>query len=175
MKTRFSLCLVLFLSLTACGGLPKGIDPVSGFDVQRYLGTWYEIARLDHRFERGLSNVSAEYSLKDNGEIRVINRGYNVEDEKFTEAQGRARFAGDSNQGYLKVSFFGPFFGSYVVFDLDDDYSRAYVAGDDRSYLWFLSRTPTVSKTDLDAFVANARDLGFPVEQLIFVDQTLAK
>jgi len=175
MKNRLVACLILVFSLTACGGLPKGIDPVDGFDVQRYLGTWYEVARLDHRFERGLSNVSAQYSLKDNGEIRVVNRGYNVDDKAFTEAEGRARFARDADEGYLKVSFFGPFFGSYVVFDLDADYSRAYVAGDDRSYLWFLSRTPTVSEEQMDAFVNRARTLGFPVEQLIFVDQSLAR
>jgi len=175
MKNRIALSLVLSFLLTACSGLPKGIEPVNNFDVQRYLGTWYEIARLDHRFERGLSNVSAEYSLKDNGEIRVLNRGYNMEDEEFTDAEGRARFGRDTDEGYLKVSFFGPFFGSYVVFNLDEDYRRAYVAGDDRSYLWFLSRTPTVSDAEMDAFVSAAKALDFPVEQLIFVDQSLAR
>lgn len=175
MKNRFLLCILLSLSLTACAGLPKGIDPVANFDVQRYLGTWYEVARLDHRFERGLSNVSAEYSLKDNGDIRVVNRGYDIEDEEFTEVVGRAKFGGDTDEGFLKVSFFGPFFGSYVVFDLDESYQRAYVSGDDRSYLWLLSRTPTVSKEQMDAFVAKTKILGFPVEELIFVDQSLAK
>lgn len=109
------------LLLSACStGLPKGITPVQDFEVDRYLGTWYEIARLDHRFERGLSNVSAEYSLKDNGKIRVINKGLD-EDGEWNEAEGRARFARDEDEGYLKVSFFGPFFGTYAVFNLDED------------------------------------------------------
>ncbi|ASJ74836.1 lipocalin family protein [Granulosicoccus antarcticus] len=161
------------LLLSACaGGLPKGITPVQNFEVDRYLGTWYEIARLDHRFERGLSNVSAEYSLKDNGQIRVLNKGLD-ENGEWSEAEGRARFAREQDEGYLKVSFFGPFFGTYAVFDLDENYTQAYVAGDDRSYLWFLSRTPTVSDEQKQAFIAQADAMGFPVGELIFVDQGL--
>ena len=174
--TGFGRLLASFASallLSACaGGLPKGINPVQNFDVDRYLGTWYEIARLDHRFERGLTNVSAEYSLKDNGQLRVINRGLD-EDGKWSEAEGRAKFAREKDEGYLKVSFFGPFFGTYAVFDLDEDYSRAYVAGDDRSYLWFLSRSPDVSEAQKQEFVDKAQALGFPVNELIFVDQGL--
>ncbi len=161
------------LLLSACaGGLPKGITPVQNFEIDRYLGTWYEIARLDHRFERGLTNVSAEYSLKDNGQIRVLNKGLD-ESGEWSEAEGRAKFAREKDEGYLKVSFFGPFFGTYAVFNLDEDYSQAYVAGDDRSYLWFLSRTPTVSEAQKQAFVDKAQALGFPVDELIFVDQGL--
>lgn len=166
-----SLSSVLMLSACAAG-LPKGITPVQDFEIDRYLGTWYEIARLDHRFERGLTNVSAEYSLKDNGQIRVLNKGID-ENGEVSEAQGRAKFARDQDEGYLKVSFFGPFFGTYAVFDLDEDYSQAYVAGDDRSYLWFLSRTPTVSEAQKQAFLDKARALDFPVEELVFVDQGL--
>ncbi len=161
------------LLLSACASsLPKGITPVQNFDVDRYLGTWYEIARLDHRFERGLTNVSAEYSLKDNGQIRVLNKGLD-ENGEWSEAEGRAKFAREKDEGYLKVSFFGPFFGTYAVFNLDQDYSQAYVAGDDRSYLWFLSRTPTVNDEQKQAFVDQAQALGFPVDELIFVDQGL--
>lgn len=171
--------LKLFPALTAllllgCGSLPKGIDPVSGFDSDRYLGTWFEIARLDHRFERGLTNVSAQYSVRDDGEIQVVNRGYNESKRQWQEAVGRARFARDKDEGFLKVSFFGPFFGSYVIFDLDDNYQRAYVAGDDRDYLWFLSRSPTVSQEQRDEFVTRASILGFDVGELIFVDQSLS-
>ncbi len=161
------------LLLSACAsGLPKGITPVQNFEVDRYLGIWYEIARLDHRFERGLTNVSAEYSLKDNGQIRVLNKGRD-ENGEWSEAEGRAKFAREKDEGYLKVSFFGPFFGTYAVFNLDEDYSQAYVAGDDRSYLWFLSRTPTVNDEQKQAFVDQAKALGFPVDELIFVDQGL--
>ncbi len=174
--TRFGRLLATLsatLLLSACaGGLPKGITPVQNFEVDRYLGTWYEIARLDHRFERGLTNVSAEYSLKDNGQIRVTNKGRDEKGE-WSEAEGRAKFAREKDEGYLKVSFFGPFFGTYAVFNLDEDYSQAYVAGDDRSYLWFLSRTPTVNDEQKQAFVGQAQALGFPVDELIFVDQGL--
>lgn len=161
--------------LSACAsGLPKGITPVQDFEVDRYLGTWYEIVRLDHSFERGLSNVTARYSLMDDGRIQVINRGLQ-EDGEWSEAEGTARFARDRDVGYLEVSFFGPFYGTYAVFELDEDYTRAYVAGDDRSYLWFLSRTPEVSDEQIEAFVARAEAEGFPVEELIFVDHSLAE
>ncbi|WP_445468635.1 lipocalin family protein [Marinobacter shengliensis] len=122
----FALLTTLLLLLSGCTGLPKGIEPITGFDQDRYLGTWYEIARLDHSFERGLSQVTAEYTLNNDGSIKVINRGYNAEKGEWKEAQGRAKFVGDSNVGHLKVSFFGPFYGSYVVFGLDEDYSTAY-------------------------------------------------
>ncbi|WP_082888473.1 lipocalin family protein [Marinobacter sp. LQ44] len=121
----FALLTTLLLLLTGCTGLPKGIEPVTGFDQDRYLGTWYEIARLDHSFERSLSQVTADYTLNDDGSIKVINRGYNAEKGEWKEAQGRAKFVGDSEVGHLKVSFFGPFYASYVVFELDDDYSTA--------------------------------------------------
>lgn len=165
--------LLLGMALAGCAGLPTGIDPVKPFDAQRYLGTWYEIARLDHRFERGLSNVSATYSQRDNGQIRVVNQGFNSAEDEWTQAEGRAKFVRSDSEGYLKVSFFGPFYGSYVVFDLDADYQQAFVAGNDRSYLWYLSRSPTVSEAQKQAFLIKTKQLGFPVDELIFVDQSL--
>jgi apolipoprotein D and lipocalin family protein len=160
------------MGLASCTSLPEGIEPVSGFDSDRYLGTWYEIARLDHSFERGLTNVRAEYSLNDDGSIKVINRGYNAEEEQWEEADGRAVFVEDENTGHLKVSFFGPFYASYVVFELDkDEYSYAYVTGYDRDYLWFLSRTPEVSEEAIKAFRDRARAEGFDLEELILVGQ----
>lgn len=172
MRFRLVLILLSAVLINACSSLPKGIDPVQSFDVQRYLGTWYEIARLDHRFERGLSNVSAEYVMQDDGQITVINRAFDDSEQVPSEATGKAKFARNTDEGFLKVSFFGPFYGSYVVFNLDDDYSRAYVAGNDRSSLWFLSRTPTVSEQEREAFVSTAQSLGFNVDELIFVDQS---
>ena len=152
-------------------GLPEGIEPVSGFESDRYLGTWYEIARLDHSFERGLTNVRAEYSRNDDGSIKVINRGYNAEEEKWEEADGRAVFVEDENTGHLKVSFFGPFYASYVVFELDKkEYSYAYVTGYDRDYLWFLSRTPEVSEGAIEAFRERVIEEGFDLEELIIVE-----
>lgn len=158
--------------LAGCTSVPDGIDPVNGFEADRYLGTWYEIARLDHSFERGLSNVSAEYRRNDDGSLAVINRGYNAESGEWEQADGRAVFVEDESTGHLKVSFFGPFYASYVVFELDDeDYSYAYVTGYNRDYLWFLSRTPEVSDEALQAFRARARAEGFDLNELIVVDQ----
>jgi apolipoprotein D and lipocalin family protein len=167
--------VALFLTallFSGCTGLPKGVEPVRGFELERYLGTWYEIARLDHVFERGLDRVSARYTLRDGGGVRVVNRGYSSEKQAWEEVVGKAYFVGDSDEAYLKVSFFGPFYGSYVVFELDrENYQYAFVSGPDRSYLWLLSRTPTVSTGLMDYFVQRARELGFDTDSLIFVDQ----
>lgn len=171
MKTGLAVIVLLFL-MTGCTGVPKGIEPVTGFDQRRYLGTWYEIARLDHSFEEGLSQVTAEYSLNNDGSIKVINRGYNAEAGEWKEAEGRAVFVGDSDVGHLKVSFFGPFYASYVVFELDDQYTTAYITGYDRDYLWLMSRTPEVSDEVLDAFKERAEAEGFELGELIVVEQS---
>ncbi len=161
------------LTLAACTGLPEGVEPVQGFEPDRYLGKWYEIARLDHSFERGLTRVTAEYSRRDDGGIRVLNRGYDAESGEWEEAEGKAFFVRGDDEGYLKVSFFGPFYGAYVVFGLDqDDYRYSFVSGPDRSYLWLLARTPTVEQAVIDRFVAAAGSLGYPTDELIFVDQS---
>lgn len=167
--TRF--LLVIALSLTsACTGLPEGVNPVDEFNTDRYLGKWYEIARLDHSFERGLSRVTAEYSRRDDGGLDVVNRGYAQAKDKWEEAEGRAYFAADKDKGHLKVSFFGPFYGSYVVFELDKEhYQYAFVAGYNKSYLWLLSRTPTVSSQLVDRFTHRSKQLGFDTDKLIFV------
>lgn len=157
--------------LSGCAVAPDGVKPVSGFELDRYLGTWYEIARLDHRFERGMSNVTASYSLRDDGGVKVVNRGYLADKQEWDTADGKAFFVGDENVGQLKVSFFGPFYGGYNVIALDKDgYQYSMVAGPDRSYLWILSRTPALDPTTLAALVDQAADLGFPVDELIYVD-----
>lgn len=162
---------VIFLA--ACTGLPEGISPVKTVDVDQYAGTWYEIARLDHSFERGLSDVSAEYQIQDDGSLKVINRGYSAEEGAWEEAEGRAVFVDENRTGHLKVSFFGPFYASYVIFRLDsENYQYAFITGFDRDYLWFLSRTPTVSEKALDDFRAVAKAEGFNLDELIIVDQS---
>ena len=167
---RWSLIAGLVV-LSGCTGLPEDIEPVTGFDGDRDLGTWYEIARLDHSFERGLTNVRAEYSRNDDGSIKVINRGYNAEEEQWEEADGRAVFVEDKATGHLRVAFVGPFYASYVVFELDkDEYSYAYVTGYDRDYLWFLSRTPEVSEEAIEAFRERVIEEGFDLEELIIVE-----
>lgn len=162
---------LLGLFLTGCLGIPESVTPVQGFQLDRYLGTWYEIARLDHSFERGLSNVTAQYSMRDDGGVAVLNRGYADDDGEWEEARGKAYFVNEADQGYLKVSFFGPFYGAYVIFELDqDDYNYAFVSGPNTDFLWFLSRTPTVPQALLDEFMAQAEQRGFATEEIILVN-----
>jgi len=165
----------LLLMVGACTGLPEGIQPVNSLDTERYLGTWYEIARLDHSFEAGLSRVTAKYEKRDDGSLKVINRGYNAEKSEWKEAEGRAVFVDEDNNGHLKVSFFGPFYASYVIFELDDQYQQAYITGYNRDYLWFLSRSPTVSDESMAEFRETAIDAGFDLQELIVVDHSAVK
>ncbi len=165
-----NLWIVAYCLLSGCLTVPDGIEPVDNFELNRYLGKWYEIARLDHSFERGLEAVSAEYSLRDDGGIRVINSGRNTDTQTNQEAEGRAYFVEQPNLGYLKVSFFGPFFGSYVIFELDENYQYAFIAGNTTNYLWLLARTPEVSQELVNQFISRATQLGFDTSQLIFVD-----
>lgn len=166
-----ALALLAIGFISACTGLPKQVEPVSEFEVDRYLGTWYEIARLDHRFERGLTNVTATYSLRDDGGLVVENRGYSTKKEEWKNATGKAYFVGDNQVGHLKVSFFGPFYGSYAIFELDKkDYQYAFISGNTTKYLWFLSRTPTVSDEAIAQFKQRAEALGFDISGLIMVE-----
>jgi apolipoprotein D and lipocalin family protein len=165
-----SLAWVACVVLAGCGQAPDGVQPVTGFEPARYLGTWYEVARLDHSFERGLSRVTATYSARDDGGIDVLNRGYDAAKGEWREAQGRARFVGPRDVGALEVSFFGPFYGGYNVIDLDPAYSIALVAGPTRSYLWILARQPDPAAEEVQRLVARARELGFDTDALVYVD-----
>lgn len=172
---RLFTIFLLSLVLTACTGTPKGVEPVSGFELERYLGKWYEIARLDHSFERGLTAVTADYSLRDDGNVKVINRGYNQEKNQWKEAEGKAKFVKDADIAQLKVSFFGPFYGSYIVFGLDkQDYQYAFVAGPNHGYLWLLARTPQVDEAIIERFINEASQRGFNTDGLIFVEHDQA-
>lgn len=170
-KVNYVLLLVLMIMLGGCLGMPQGVKPVDNFELNKYLGTWYEVARLDHSFERGLEQVSAQYVLQDDGSVAVINRGFSLTKQQWQEANGRAYFVESSDIGYLKVSFFGPFYGSYVIFGLDkSDYQYAFVSGPDLDYLWLLSRTKTVSPEVFTQFIEQARSFGFDTDKLIFVN-----
>lgn len=160
------LLMLLWLGLTGCVAVPEGLSVVQNFDASRYTGKWYEIVRLDHSFERGLSQVSATYSANPDGSIKVVNRGYNAAKAKWQEAEGLAKFVGEKNVGALKVSFFGPFYGGYNIIELDPDYQWSLIAGPDRSYLWILSRTPTPPAATRERLIARAKELGFAVEML---------
>ena len=162
---------VLIMLLTGCVGIPENVKPVDNFRLESYLGTWYEIARLDHSFERGLTKVSANYSLRDDGGVRVINRGYSEKSKSWKEVEGKDYFVQRPDQGFLKVSFFGPFYGSYVVFELDhEDYQYSLVCGPNKSYLWILSRTPEMEIELKEMLMEKARLMGFDTSTLIFVD-----
>ena len=150
---------------------PRGVTVVNNFDAKRYLGTWYEIARFDHRFERGLEKVTATYSLRDDGGLNVINKGYNPDRGMWQQSEGKAYFTGEPTTAALKVSFFGPFYGGYNVIRLDDKYQYALVSGPNRDYLWILSRTPTIPDAVKQDYLNTARSLGFRVDQLVWVKQ----
>lgn len=172
-STIGAVLLFVLLTQTGCTGIPDGTKAVTGFELDRYLGTWYEIARLDHSFERGMTNVTANYSMRDDGGVSVVNRGYVVEKGEWEDAVGKAYFVGDADVGRLKVSFFGPFYGGYNIIELDkDNYQYALVAGPDRSYLWILARLPNLEQSILSNLVNKARDLNFPTDELIYVDHT---
>jgi apolipoprotein D and lipocalin family protein len=166
--------LVFVFLLAGCTGIPEGIEPVDNFELEPYLGTWYEIARLDHSFERGLSNVSAQYSLREDGGVSVLNRGYRTEKGAWDEAAGKAYFIGDPSVGRLKVSFFGPFYGGYNVFELGENYEYSMIAGPDRSYLWILAREPQLPQAMLDELLAKAEAAGYDTSELIYVEHDRA-
>lgn len=165
--------LLFIFALTGCTGVPENIKPVSDFELDRYLGKWYEIARLPHSFEEGLSNVTAQYRLRKDGGVDVLNRGYSEEEQAWEEAEGKAYFVSDENIGHLKVSFFGPFYASYVVIEVDEDYRYAMVTGPDRDYLWLLSRTPELDEKIMSKLVDKAKSLGYAVDELIYVNQQI--
>ena len=166
----FSLSLTVLLS--SCKTIPKGVTAVKPFDKSKYLGKWYEIARFDFRFERGLNNVTATYTLREDDAIKVVNRGYDYKNDKWKEAIGKAKFVKDENEARLKVSFFGPFYAGYNVIALDKDYKYALVAGQNFNYLWILSRETSVPPKILQNYLDIAQKAGFETNNLIWVEHT---
>ena len=169
-KWIFSLCLLTILS-GCTTGKPTNVEPVTHFDVNRYLGQWYEIARLDHSFERSLDQVTATYSLNPDNSIKVINRGFNSENQQWQQAQGKAKLVNQPNIGHLKVSFFGPFYGSYIIFALEDDYSAALVSSYNYDYLWILAREKNMPPKLLTHYINLAKQAGFDTDNLIYPQQ----
>jgi len=165
---KYFILLIAFV-LTSCTGIPEGLVAIDGFEVNRYLGTWYEVARLDHRFERGLEKISANYSLRADGGVDVLNKGWDVQANEWHQALGKAYFVEQANKGMLEVSFFGPFYGAYNIIELDKkDYRYAMITGPDRSYFWILSRTKQLPATTMQALLEQAKTFGFATDQLIF-------
>lgn len=171
-KLLLPLALAFALLLTGCEDKkPEKVTPVENFKVSEYLGKWYEIARLEHRFEKGMEAISATYSMREDGGVKVLNRGYKTVEKEWNDAEGKAFFVKSADVGFLKVSFFGPFYGSYIV--MDTDYKTyTMISGPDLSYFWILSRTPTLDKKILDRLVAKAKEAGFDTSKLIYPDQS---
>ena len=157
--------------LSSCSvGIPKGATAVQNFDSEKYLGTWYEIARFDFRFEKNLNNVTATYSPKNNGNINVDNKGYDYVKNEWKQSIGEAKFVESKNSARLKVSFFKPIWSGYNVIDIDDDYNYALVAGNNLDYLWILSREKKIPAEYKERFLAKAKSIGYNTDELIWVD-----
>lgn len=163
--------LVFILFFTGCVGIPDDLKAVDGFDINRYAGTWYEIARFENKFEKGLTNVSATYTIRKDGGLDVLNKGFNMETKKWETAGGKAYFVSGPETGRLKVSFYGPFYSGYNIIVLDKEkYSYALVCGNDRSYLWILSRNMVLDFETVDELIDIARKYGFDVDKFVIVD-----
>jgi apolipoprotein D and lipocalin family protein len=167
---RNLLKVFMVMSLFSCRSIPKGVEAVKNFDKERYLGKWYEIARIDFKYEKDLNNTTAEYSPMSNGKIKVVNKGYNYKKKKWETATGKAKFVGDENTAMLKVSFFGPFYAGYNVIKIDTAFHYALVAGDKFKYLWILSRTPTIPDDVRNDYLQFATQVGFDTDRLIWVE-----
>lgn len=165
------LYLLLCLVLLACTGDDAKYKAITGFEADKYLGTWYEIARLDHSFERGLDKVYAEYSFREDGGLKVVNHGFDTQKQKWNEAIGKAYFVETPDVGRLKVSFFGPFYGAYTIVELDKlGYQYALVTGG-KDYLWILSRSPKMDNETKQKLIAQAKTFGFETDKLIYPNQ----
>ena len=170
MKRTMAIAL-LSLALVGCKST-SNLAVVSGFDFEKYLGTWYEVARNDHGFERGMSNVSATYSKNEDGTVNVLNRGFKENKQEWDGIEGVAKLKGDADQGWLKVSFFKPFYASYKIIHLDDAYTEAIVTSSTYGYLWILTREPDVPQADLDRLLKRAESYGFDRSGILLVDQS---
>ena len=173
MKRLISLALAALSlpMLSAAQDVQYDNSPVSQFDLSKYLGTWYEIARFDHSFERGMDNVIAEYLLREDGKIDVVNSGW--KNGKFKVADGKAKQPDPlADPAHLEVSFFLFFYSDYNVMMIDDDYQIALVGSKSPKYLWILSRTPYVTDSVMDLVLEEASSRGYDINNLIWVDQS---
>jgi apolipoprotein D and lipocalin family protein len=170
---RYFLIMALLLLLGGCLGAPKGVSPITNFDAGRYMGDWFAVMRIENSFERGLSNVSATYSIRPDGYVGVLNRGFDRAKCRWRSIEGRASFQGAPNIASLSVSFFWPFAGGYHVIALDHEHYRwAMVAGPTRGYLWILAREARLDQVTIDTLMEKARELKFPIEELVSVDHS---
>lgn len=166
------LGVAVFVLLKSCSPkIPKRAKAVQDFNPKKFFGTWYEMARLDYKWEKNLDNVNATYSLKPNGNIKVDNKGFDYTENKWKEKIGEARFVNSSSEGRLKVSFFKPFWAGYNVVDTDEDYKYALVFGSDLRYMWILSKEKTIPEEYKERFLKKAQQTGYDTSKLIWVKQ----
>ena len=144
---------------------------IQNLEIEKYTGQWYEIARLDFFWEKGLKNVTANYSLNEDGSIKVINSGAKIKDNKHKESKGKAKLVGSKNEGALKVSFFGPFYSGYNIMHIAGDYEYALVFGESLDYMWILSRTKTISEEIKSKYLDYAKSSGYDINELIWTIQ----
>ena len=173
MKKNF-VCLSMISSLVPSmmgyASVPNGVSPVDSFDLSKYLGTWYEIARIDFRHEKNLDNTKVMYSINYDGEIKVLNSGVNTITGEYSEAIGRVKVVSDNGSAMMKVSFWGPFYSGYNVIALDKDYKYALVAGDSHKYLWMLSREKTIPIAVINDYLKVAKQAGYDTRKLLWVN-----
>lgn len=167
------LAILLVSSLTVSAKNKVNNTPASNVVLPLYLGNWYEIARIDHFFEKGIHNATASYTLKPNGDVKVINSGW--KDDKFRSKEAVAKIPDKTKPGHLRVSFFRPFYSDYRILKVAEDYSYALVGGSDGRYLWILSRTPELSDSVVKALLGEASFRGYDTGRLTWVDQSLSK
>jgi apolipoprotein D and lipocalin family protein len=168
-KLLLILNILIMLGLYSCSSIPKGVIAVNSFDKEKYLGKWYEIARLDFKYEKDLDNTTAEYSLNTNGTIKVDNKGYNVKTGEWKQAIGKAKFVRNDTIAMLKVSFFGPFYSGYNVIALDSNYKYALIAGANFKYLWILSRETSIPDEIKNKYLKIAKDYGYNISDLLWI------
>lgn len=168
--TGIFLSIIWVAFFSACSSIPEGATPVTGFEKEKYLGKWYEIARMDFKFERNLNNTTAEYGIREDGLISVLNKGYNYVTDEWSEAKGKAKFVESEEIGRLKVSFFGPFYGGYNIIGLTDDYQYALIAGGDLDLMWILGRDTEIPEDVKEEFLQIAEEVGYQTEDLIWVE-----
>ncbi len=172
-KIKLSMIGLAFIALLgSCSTIPKGATAVAPFAIDKYLGQWYEIARFDFRFEQGLNNTTANYSLNPDGTVKVLNRGYDYTKNEWKEATGKAKQVTDG-KAMLKVSFFGPFYAGYNVLALDSEYKYALVSGKNLDYLWILSRDTTIPEDIKENYLDMAGRLGFDTSRFIWVEHNM--
>lgn len=165
-----SIISTAMLGMFSCATIPKNASAVKSFNKEKYLGKWYEIARFDFTFEKNLNNTTAEYSLNENGTIKVDNKGYDTVKKKWKQSIGKAKFVKNENTAMLKVSFFGPFYGGYNVLAIDDEYKYALIAGSSLKYLWILSRETTIPEDIKKKYLQVAENVGYDTSELLWIE-----